>query len=557
MCGSNILTFKNLEMSLQTIIQIGHKIRNELTKEESLQYHRYVKKAPIYNAKQPYSYYEIEVNDNFEIDINTLKEVNDETVIRNKYFYLKFKTGEADSMVKYMFGDISFPEFFRLDDPTNGAASFRLNSFLRGKEDALEIRNEKLSMFRLSLEKSLNKLLQLFSEKEYCYIHFNFNGKSWYDMDIFGSLENAIVSNFVKDEDGNISLTAFLTRTLKEAVEILPDFSVSNTYKSKQFKDLEEVKDLLYGLDFQQKSKVNAGKDIMINMLPKGSLNAKGILAYFEKKSNYDFKNPQPSQTDPFLEPFINPEIDGIEKYDIIFSKRSKPIGVDLLEMTDVSQNLLKRVTQKIQEVKIALDYRYSLDYAMKVLLNDKKYNNHLLKILPFIYKDNYYEDPILLPALIQKTEYGIRNGDKKILFNGLKQHFYLLSKLQIKDTIMEIKESKSYQLGTKLGVMSKPIALVIKSFEKAYVGNLSRRISNIDDLVEFTNYLNEKLMIHEKAYPNIKEASQELIKLLDFFPSKEKYNKNYCALGFFETYYAYFKGEKSGENTEETVLEN
>lgn len=31
-------------MSLQTIIQIGHKIRNELSKEESLQYHRFVKK---------------------------------------------------------------------------------------------------------------------------------------------------------------------------------------------------------------------------------------------------------------------------------------------------------------------------------------------------------------------------------------------------------------------------------------------------------------------------------------------------------------------------------
>jgi len=544
-------------MSLQTIIQIGHRIRNELTKEESLQYHRYVKQAPEYSDKQPYSYFEIDVKENYEIDINSIREVNDESIIRNKYFYLKFKTGEADSLVKYMFGDIAFPEFFKLDDPTNGAASFRLNSFLRGKEDASKIGNERLSAFRRSLEGALPRLLQLFTEKEYCYIHFNFNGKSWYDTEIFIDVENANVSNFVKDEKGNISLTAFLTRTLAESEGRLPDFEISNTFKAKRFGNMEEVKDLLYGLDFQQKSKVNAGKDIMINMLPKGDLSAKGIIAYFEKKSNYDYKNPQPESADPFAEPFINPEIKGIEKYDIIFSKRSKPIGIDLLEITDVSQNLLQRVTDKIHKAKRELDYRYSLDYSIKSLLDDKKYNSHLLKILPLIYKDSYYNDPVLLPALIQKTQYGIRNGDKKILFNGLKQHFYLLSKLQINDTIMEIKESKSYQLGTKLGIMSKPIAQAIKSFEKAYAGNLSRRISNIDDLIEFANYLNEKLMIHEKGYPNIKEASKELTELIKHFPNKEKYNKNYCDLGFFETYYTYYKGENPTENIEETILEN
>src|SRR5690606_17623209 len=122
--------------------------------------------------------------------------------------------------------------------------------------------NDKLSAFRASLEKSLNQLLQLFSEKEYCYIHFNFHGKSWYDTEIFGEVENAIVSNFIKEENGNISLTAFLTRTLAESEGRLPDFELSNTFKAKRFNSLEEVKDLLYGLDFQQKSKVNAGKDI-------------------------------------------------------------------------------------------------------------------------------------------------------------------------------------------------------------------------------------------------------------------------------------------------------
>ena len=530
-------------MSLQTIIDIGNKIRCELSVSENLQYHRFVKGAPEYSEKQPYIFYSIGVNDRFEIDINTLREIEDESIIKHKFFYLKFKTGEADSLVKYMFGDICFPEFFKLDDPANGAASFRLNSFLRGKEDASKINNEGLNAFRKSLEENIDFILNLFNKNPFCYIHFDFDGKAWYETPIFKTIEDTLVSNFIKIDKGFISLSAFLTRTLVETYGRLPDFEIGNTYKTKLFKDIEEVKDLLYGLDFQQKSKINSGKDIMINMLPKGNLSANSIITYFEKKSNYDYKNPKPENTDPFAEPFVNYEIDGIEKYDIIFSKRSRPIGIDLLEITDVNQNLLTHVAEKINKSKTEINYKYTLDYALKSLLDDKKYNNHLLKILPLIYKDSYYTDDILLPALIQKTEYEIRNGDgKRNFFNELKYHFYFLSKLQIKDTLMEIRKSKSFMLGTKLGIMSQPVSRSIKSFEKAYAGNLSRRIASLDNVVLFANYLNEKLVLHEKGYLSVKEASKELTQLLDFFPKEEKYNKNYCALGFFETYYTYFK---------------
>jgi hypothetical protein len=39
----------------------------------------------------------------------------------------------------------------------------------------------------------------------------------------------------------------------------------------------------------------------MINMLPKGSINARGIVAYYNKKSNYDYKNPKPEEIDHFF----------------------------------------------------------------------------------------------------------------------------------------------------------------------------------------------------------------------------------------------------------------
>lgn len=224
------------------------------------------------------------------------------------------------------------------------------------------------------------------------------------------------------------------------------------------------------------------------------------------------------------------------------------------MEITDIDQNLLKKAIKKISKARRETSYKYTLDFAIKVLFEDKKYISHLLKILPLIYKDSYYSDDVLLPALIQKTEFAVRNGDgKKNYFSGLKQHFYFLTKLQLNDTIMEIKSSKSYLLGTKLGIMAKPVAYSIKSFEKAYVGNLSRRIASLNDVVEFSNYLNEKLMIHQKGYPDVKEAARELVEILDFFSKGEKYNRHYCALGFFETYYAYIKDVEEKELTKET----
>lgn len=528
-------------MSLATIMEIGNKIRNELKKEESLEFHRYVKKAPLSDPKQFYTYFQIDVTSSFELDYSTLKQITDESVIKNKYYYLKFKTGEADSLVKYVFGDIAFPDFFKLGDPSNGAAAFRVNSFLRGKEDVVKIKNEKLISFRNSLEKNLQNILELFADKGFCYIHFNFSGKAWYETELFEIIENAIVSNFIKEENGFISLTAFLTRTLIDTDGRLPNFDSTNTYKTKQFNNFEEVKDLLYGLDFQQKNKVTAGKEIMINMLPKGNLTARGIIRYFDKKSQVDYKNPTPANLDPFFEPCVNPDIENIEKYDIIFSKRSKPIGIDLLEITDVDQNLLKDINNKIQKAKKELDYKYSIGFALKILFDEKKYTNHLLKILPLIYKNSYYTDDVLLPALIQKIEYSIRHGEGT--YNAYYKHFYFLTKLQLKDTVMEIKESQSYLLGQMLGQMSEPFAAwrndcPIKSFEKSYVGNLSRRIANLNDVVEFANYLNEKITIHQKGYPSIKKAYLELIKTLDTLKSVEKYNRHYCALGFFETYY-------------------
>ncbi|MBU0464669.1 MAG: hypothetical protein KKE12_13890, partial [Proteobacteria bacterium] len=75
-----------------------------------------------------------------------------------------------------------------------------------------------------------------------------------------------------------------------------------------------------------------------------------------------------------------------------------------------------------------------------------------------------------------------------------------------------------------------------IKSFEKSYVGTLSRRIATIEDLVRFKTFIEEKLILHERTkftHASSIDLSKE-IKAMN-----EKYNKYECAFGFFESYFS------------------
>ena len=116
----------------------------------------------------------------------------------------------------------------------------------------------------------------------------------------------------------------------------------------------------------------------------------------------------------------------------------------------------------------------------------------------------------------------------------------------------MNIVNSHSYAIGRNLGIMARPFAAwrddcPIKSFDKNYVGNLTRRIAYPEDVVKFSNFLNEKLAIHEKLYKEIQEASrlrtQELKATCNM-----RYNNNECALDFFESYFE--KPENKTTNT-------
>ena len=71
-----------------------------------------------------------------------------------------------------------------------------------------------------------------------------------------------------------------------------------------------------------------------------------------------------------------------------------------------------------------------------------KKFQSHLRFVLPQIYTESYFRDPILLPALIAKAEFSLREGWS--LFPRLQFDFEFLTLIQFngENTLKQIKDS-------------------------------------------------------------------------------------------------------------------
>jgi hypothetical protein len=77
------------------------------------------------------------------------------------------------------------------------------------------------------------------------------------------------------------------------------------------------------------------------------------------------------------------------------------------------------------------------------------KYHSHLLKVLPLIYTENYFQDEVLLPAFIQNVEFSIRAGESNFSFLKYDLKISFKIKNNKKDKFMEITLiTESYQIG-------------------------------------------------------------------------------------------------------------
>jgi len=407
------------------------------------------------------------------------------------------------------------------------------------------------------------------------FLHFVFPGnKQWYDFqNDFELLSKKMLSDFVEATANGFVLAKTLYKTLcsgddKNDIQF-PAFLRSNKHKSKTFCE-DDLQSLFYAIAYSSNGKMIYGTDIKMIILPRGeNLVAEDFERFKEKRDENEMIANNQSQTLFFV---CNDTNLKITSFDFIFCKKGGLTSPDkdLIEISGIHKSQLKKIRDRIEVISgevtaerkkfIKTDKDLSpldIGFSFKQILGHPRtkmdtgkvnfeispqYQSHLLKVLPLIYTENYHHDEILLPAFIRNVEYSVRAGDSKYSFLKYDLKFLLSIQNSINNKYMEIIESRSYQIGNKLGKLSRPLKSKINSFEKNYVGLLTRRIATRDECLEFFNDINQMLVMHSN-FP-FGRLSAEISSELAILPLSE-YDKEKFAFGFLE---GYFKWEVSDD---------
>ena len=594
------------DMALETVIKIGKLYREA---GESWKYHdqvnRVMSDVDVLSKNKDRdgnsittSFYElpvVEQQGKLVFDFETIQELTDEDK-QKQLFYLNFKTSKKDTEKRYLLGDIAYSCYINKKGEKVENGNYRMakndkkSSFYRCEEVAETIDNEFVKKFRDEFRNHVERIESVLQSSPSVVLHFNFVGKSWFEIEgIIAGIDLNLTRELVNEDEatGKVVLKKYLYKTLGGAT---PGFRDDAKFKNKLF-TRDDIVSLMYAGKAAEKPLIRINSIGIIALPHSDKLSAIDVINFFEREKNnipeeidredaIVSESKRNTSADSLFADLIENNFDDSVKFDIIFTNiPASPAGVyhDMIEIASVEKSLLKEVHENIQAEKRKLFRQMEREFpdAKKELIlevkfsflkilgdatrDKKKFQFHMLKILPQIYSDTYYDDPVLLPVFIDKVEYNIRNDGQK--FGTLKFDFYLLMNLQKNKQLMNIVESKSYAIGQSLGIMARPFAAwrddcPIKSFEKSYVGNLSRRISSLDEVTKFATFMNEKLIMHEKAYKSVQDAYLKLVNTIaDFNKEKtEKYSKNNCALGFFE---AYFKNEQASSTVNENNSNN
>lgn len=605
---------------LETLLHIGRKLR--LNKEDAKRFRHlaYIVPAPIKPKKKPIVYYSIPFKDgNFIFDPPVKIEDDYE---QEKLFFLNFKTSGSDSWKKYLFGDILYGEFRKPDGKIDfGSSNYRLGSesgrktsFQVAEDDAKDViqaindnlikdsaetnsHKNILEEFRQSFEKTISEIEALLREKgrgQYVFLHFDFDGKHWYEFDReMAAINDKVLAESLNKQNDLFALSKFYHPALIGAISHTPEFSEKNRYKNKAFKNTGEVLDLMYALKFLKKPKITVG-DIKIVVLPRGRhLEATHIEDFFKAekelekspsvekdvvKSNKPAKNK--NTIDSFFGNVLNDAAQEITQFDFIFSKSGGNHDVDMIELSGIERSSLTELAERVREISIDLKRKregyfipkdlkgefetFEIKDAFKRIFGKLKsgmYQSHLLKVLPRIYSWNYYRDDILLPMFLETVEYQTRNrkAGGADVFNLLKFDYEFLVRLRNTkgdNTVKEMKERKSYKAGRLLGEIAKPLKEAMGAFEKNIVGQLRRRITDSSKLLDLSNTIREKLAMH-----NLYDEKHLYTRSAQFAEtfgdmSEQEYDRNEFAYGFFDGYFSFSKRQKT-ENDGQTATAN
>lgn len=401
------------------------------------------------------------------------------------------------------------------------------------------------------------------------FLHFDYNGKHWYELkDCFDAVSAKMTEEFVEEsKEGGLVLKKSLYKNLcsgdtKNDIQF-PNFSLKGKNKARAFTD-EEISSLFYAASYTSKGKSIYKTDIKLIVLPSGDNLTEEDYADFLAKNNETSIVNANEYSDSLFD-FAESNNNDITVFDLILCKKGGMTSPDsdLVEISGIEKSKLRQTNERISEIAhkvyqerkneintekdlLPLSIEYSFlnilgnpfyDEKTKKLkiVENPKYQSHLLKVLPLIYLDNYVNDNVLLPSFIQNVESSIRSDDNKFAFLKYDLKFLFSIQNSKNNRYMEITQSESYGIGLLLGSLAKNLSLEINSFEKNYVGNLTRRISTMDDFIRLKNDIEQKLIMHDKSKFTFQTSYELAQKVKEF---KSQYDKDECAFGFLESYF-------------------
>lgn len=447
--------------------------------------------------------------------------------------------------------------------------------------------NNKKELKKSAEAKSEEELLQLNSAS--IFLHFSYedsngNEKSWYDFS--NTLELVIREMQKKYVDDKNKERLVLKKSLwpticsgddKNDIQF-PNFDLGNRYKTRVFTE-SEIEDLFYGDEYAKKNgkKISDSKYKLI-VLPCGdNLKAEDLKLFQEKRNEPAIVSANEYKDD--LISSILEDSSTFTSFDFIFAKKERTKADDtyLMEISNITLSALNRVNKRNKEIadkvyaernkeikidKLERNKEKKEDYSpicnsFRNLLGDvqmnnttgkaeivasKKYESHILKVLPLIYKEDYYNDPYLLHSFVTNVESATRIGGGSFWCKILKYDLMFILSIQNnkQNKFMEITNSCSFKLGFKIGKMAQPLRF-IGSFEKNYVGLLSRRVSTKEDCIRFVTDLCQKLVMHDSVWSVM---SAEVIDDLARLP-EDKYDKDELSFGFLDGYFKYEPTDK------------
>ena len=441
--------------------------------------------------------------------------------------------------------------------------------------------NNKKKLDKLKEAKSDEELLLLNSAS--IFLHFSYedsngNEKSWYDFS--NTLELVIREMHKKYVDDKNKERLVLKKSLWPTIcsgddkndMQFPNFDLENRYKTRVFTE-SEIEDLFYGDEYAKKNgkKISDSKYKLI-VLPCGdNLKAEDLKLFQEKRNEPAIVSANEYKDD--LISSILEDSSTFTSFDFIFARkeRTKPDDTYLMEISNITRSNLNRVTSRIckkayqvyarrnKEIKVDMSLSIccksfsnllgdvQLDQAGKVkIAASKKYESHILKVLPLIYKGDYYNDPSLLHSFVTNVESAIRLGGSLFWYEILKYDLMFILSIQNnkQNKFMEITNSCSFKLGFKIGKMAQPLRKFIGSFEKNYVGLLSRRVSTKEDCIRFVTDLCQKLVMHDSVWSVMSaEVFDDLANI-----SESEYDKDELSFGFLDGYFKYEPTDKKKE---------